>query len=82
MTAPQGPIPSQPQKAGRSLSAGQIGAGIALVVGLIFVFENTKQVPIRFLVPVITAPLWLALLMTFLLGGATGFLFSRHRAKK
>lgn len=83
MTVPDSSYQSQPpQKQGRSISAGQIGAVIALVVGLVFVFENTRKVPIRFLVPEVTAPLWLALLITFLLGGVGGYLVSRHYRRK
>lgn len=82
MSSPQGQYPSAPKKQGRSLSGGQIGAGIAVIVGLVFVFENTKQVPIRFLFPVVTAPLWLALLITFLLGGAAGYFMARQRNRK
>lgn len=82
MAIPEGQYPSHPPKQGRRVTAGQIGAGIALVIGLVFVFENTRKVPIRFLVPEVSSPLWLALLITFLLGGVTGFLVSRQRSRK
>lgn len=82
MTVPESSYQSQPPKQGRSISAGQIGAGIALIVGLIFVFENTRKVKVRFLVPEVSSPLWFALLITFVLGGLTGYFLSRHRSRK
>lgn len=83
MTVPDSSYQSQPpQKQGRSISAAQIGAGIALIIGLIFIFENTRSVRVRFLVPEVSSPLWLALLITFLLGAVTGYFVSRHRARK
>jgi uncharacterized integral membrane protein len=82
MTVPEGQYSSEPPKQGRQISAGQIGAGLVVIVGLVFVFENTRKVPIRFLVPEIESPLWLALLITFLLGGLAGYFVSRRRARK
>ena len=82
MTIPESQYQAEPQKPRRTISAGQIGAAVALIVGLVFVFENTRKVPIRFLVPEVTSPLWLALLITFVLGGLTGYLVSRHRARR
>jgi uncharacterized integral membrane protein len=82
MTMPEGQYRPDAPKPGRKLSAGAIGAAIALVVGLVFVFENTRRVPIRFFVPEVTSPLWFALLITFVLGGVTGYLVARHRSRK
>ena len=82
MTVPDSSYSTPPPKQRWRPSAGQIGAVIALIVGLVFVFQNNRKVPIRFIVPEVTAPLWLALLITFVLGGLIGFLFARHRARK
>lgn len=54
-----------------------------LVVGilaLVFIFQNTREVEIRLLVPEVTMPLWLALLAVGLIGVLCGaFLFGRRR---
>jgi uncharacterized integral membrane protein len=81
MTVPESQHPVQPRRRPQ-VSAGQIGAALLLVVGLVFVFENTRTVPIRFLVPEVESPLWLALLITFLLGVIVGYLLSRHRSRR
>jgi uncharacterized integral membrane protein len=60
-------------------------AGVAaLVIGLltlVFIFENTRQVRIRVLIPEVTMPLYLALLVTWLLGGLCGGYLFRRRVK-
>lgn len=51
------------------------GRTVVLVLGalaLVFVFENTRDVRIRLLVPEVTMPLWLALLATFVVGWLCG----------
>lgn len=80
MTVPQSP--SQPPREGRRIGPAPIGAAIALILGLIFVFENTRKVPIRFLVPEVRSPLWLALLLTFVLGALAGYLLARLRSRR
>lgn len=82
MTVPESQYSSEAPKPGRQVSAGQIGAGLAVVIGLVFIFENTRKVPIRFLVPEVRSPLWLALLITFLLGAVAGYFVSRRRAHR
>jgi uncharacterized integral membrane protein len=51
------------------------GRIVVLVLGLlalVFVFENTKDVRIRLLIPEVTMPLWLALLITLVVGWLCG----------
>jgi uncharacterized integral membrane protein len=69
-------------KAGRGVSPRLIGAAVLLVLALIFVFENTRKVKVRFLVPEVKAPLWLALVITLVLGMLVGFFLARHRSNK
>ncbi len=58
-------------------------AGAVLVVLLIvFVFENTRQTKIRFILPEVTAPLWVALLGAALVGALAGALLTRHRGDR
>jgi len=55
-------------------------AGAVLVVLLVvFTFENRKQTDIRFIIPVVSAPLWVALLGAAVIGAVAGALLSRHR---
>jgi uncharacterized integral membrane protein len=49
----------------------------AVVLGLVFIAENTKKTDIRFIVPKVQSPLWLALLVTFVVGAAAGWFFAR-----
>jgi uncharacterized integral membrane protein len=58
--------------------------GIAVLVLaallLIFVFENTRHTRIRLLIPLVTMPLWLALLGSGVIGALCGALaMSRRR---
>jgi uncharacterized integral membrane protein len=51
------------------------GRTVVLVLGvlaLVFIFENTRDVRIRLLIPEVTMPLWLALLITFVIGWLCG----------
>ena len=55
-------------------------AGAVLVVLLVvFVFENRSQTEIRFIIPEVTAPLWVALLGSALVGAVAGALLTRER---
>ncbi|MER6673293.1 LapA family protein [Streptomyces sp. NPDC000983] len=49
------------------------------VLTLIFIFENTADVEIRLLIPVVTVPLWAALLVCTLIGALCGAYFMRRR---
>ncbi|MFG1811819.1 DUF1049 domain-containing protein [Streptomyces sp. NPDC049040] len=51
------------------------GRIVVLVLGLlalVFVFENTRDVRIRLIGPEVTMPLWLALLITLVIGWLCG----------
>jgi len=48
----------------------------------IFVVENTRDVKIRFIIPAVTAPLWVALLVTVVIGIVAGWLIRGRRTKK
>ena len=55
-------------------------AGAVLLAALVvFCAENTSRTRIRFLIPRLTTPLWIALLAATLVGAAAGFLLGRHR---
>jgi uncharacterized integral membrane protein len=56
-----------------------VAAAVLLVLLLIFVFENTAETEIRFIVPKIETPLWVALSITMVIGLVVGFLLARSR---
>lgn len=59
----------------------QILLAVLTAVGLVFVFENRVLTSIRLLVPIITMPLWLALLICLVLGLVIGLGVSWRRPR-
>ncbi|MFJ8660745.1 DUF1049 domain-containing protein [Streptomyces sp. NPDC093795] len=64
-----------------ALTPGRIAMIALAVITLVFIFQNTRQVKIRLLIPEVTTPLYLALLATALIGLACGFYFAARRRK-
>ncbi|MBB5937399.1 DUF1049 domain-containing protein [Streptomyces zagrosensis] len=58
---------------------GRIALLIVAILGLVFIFENTRQVKIRLLIPEVTMPLWLALAAVTVIGGLCGAYLFRRR---
>ncbi|MFE7118924.1 DUF1049 domain-containing protein [Streptomyces sp. NPDC057654] len=54
---------------------------VIAVLALVFVFENTRQVKIRLLLPEVTVPLWIALAVMLVIGWLVGryVTFGRRR---
>ncbi|QOV34375.1 LapA family protein [Streptomyces ferrugineus] len=52
---------------------------VLAVLALVFIFENTGETEIRLLVPLVTMPLWLALLAMGLIGAVFGAYFMGRR---
>ncbi|GHG87382.1 DUF1049 domain-containing protein [Streptomyces lanatus] len=52
---------------------------VLAVLALIFIFENTRETEIRLLVPLVTMPLWLALLAMGVIGALFGAYFMGRR---
>ncbi len=50
-----------------------------LVLAAVLIVENRHSTTIRFLIPEVTAPLWLALFIAGMLGIAIGILLTRKR---
>lgn len=71
--------------AGRSLREWLTpGRVVVLVLGalaLVFIFENRQDVRIRLVGPEVTMPLWLALLITFVVGWLCGRFLRRSRRR-
>jgi uncharacterized integral membrane protein len=86
MTYPPGPpepppLEPTPGKAKRSVSAGQVIGAILLILVVVFIFENTRKVRVRLIIPEVHAPLFVALLIAAVLGalGAALVQYRRHR---
>jgi uncharacterized integral membrane protein len=54
------------------MTPGRVAVLVLTVLVLIFIFENTRKVRIRLLIPEVTMPLWGALLITFVVGMIVG----------
>ncbi|RII12411.1 hypothetical protein DSC45_26460 [Streptomyces sp. YIM 130001] len=57
----------------------RIGMAVLAVLGLVFIFENTRHTKIRLIIPEVTMPLWSALLITAVIGALCGAYFMRRR---
>lgn len=68
-------------RAGGVLTPGRIAIGVVAILLLVFIFENTKEVRIRLLIPEVTMPLYVALLATTLLGAICGYYAAARRRK-
>lgn len=83
MTVPsEPPVPREPGKGRRGkLKPKHIGAAIVLVLIVIFMLENLRKVPIRFIGPEVRAPLFLALLVSAILGALATLAIQRLRRR-
>ena len=73
-------MPESQESSDRSGVSPRLIAAVAIVALLVvFIIQNTRKTRIRFLIPNIDAPLWVALFVSMLLGGAVGALIARNR---
>jgi len=70
---------STPPQRRFSLTAKQLAGVVLVAVSVVFAVENTRRTKIRFIVPDVTVPLWLALIVPLVLGFAGGALFVHRR---
>ncbi|MCI0384401.1 DUF1049 domain-containing protein [Streptomyces sp. CNQ085] len=61
------------------LTPGKVLVLLLLAATLVFVFQNTGQTEIRLLVPIVTMPLWVALLIPGVIGLLSGMYLVRRR---
>ncbi|EKX66405.1 hypothetical protein STRIP9103_08234 [Streptomyces ipomoeae 91-03] len=61
------------------LTPGRVTFGVLALLGLVFIFENTRHTEIRLLIPEVTMPLWMALLGTGVIGALCGVYFTKRR---
>ncbi|GAA2941622.1 LapA family protein [Streptomyces enissocaesilis] len=64
-----------------ALTPNRITAAVLAALAIVLIAENTRDIEIRLLVPVVTMPLYLALLLMFVIGGLCGALLLRSRGK-
>ncbi|WP_128434234.1 DUF1049 domain-containing protein [Streptomyces cyaneus] len=62
-----------------ALTPARVAVLVLVALALIFIFENTRKTEIRLLIPLVTMPLWLALLATGVVGALFGAFFMRRR---
>ncbi|MFI0719249.1 DUF1049 domain-containing protein [Streptomyces sp. NPDC021224] len=64
------------------LTPGRIVVLVLGVLALVFIFENTRDVRIRLLIPEVTMPLWLALLIPYVIGWLCGRFLRGSRRRR
>ncbi len=58
----------------------QVVGLVILILAVVFILQNRRQTVVRFIVPEVAAPLWLALLISAVLGFVVGaLLVARNR---
>lgn len=63
--------------------SGRLIASVILIAAIaVFVFENTDRTEIRFLIPRVRAPLFVALFVAALVGAAAGALMARRKDRQ
>ena len=72
----------RPPEGERRIGADTIAAIILVVLGLVFVFENTRKTKIRFLVPEVRVQVWVALVASLAIGVVIGWLLERRRHRR
>jgi uncharacterized integral membrane protein len=63
------------------VTARQVAGLVLVVVAVVFVLENRHSTRIRFLIPEVTTPLWVALLVSLLIGAVAGVLLGRRQSR-
>lgn len=63
------------------VSTGQWLALVFVVLALIFVLSNRRRVDIEFLLVTVTSPMWLILLIMFVIGLLSGALLMRKKGR-
>ncbi len=74
--------PTESTQTRRSVSWRLIAGAVLLLLVLVFLFENTQSVAIRFVGPKVHAPLIVALLVAAILGSLGTLLVQQRRARK
>ena len=76
------PVPHEPNKGLRAkIKPKHIGVAVVVILLVIFMLENLRRVPIRFIGPQVHAPLFLALLVSAALGALLVLVVQRVRKR-
>ncbi|MGW4031477.1 LapA family protein [Streptomyces sp. NPDC004838] len=54
---------------------------VLVVLAIVFMAENTQKIEIRLIIPLVTMPLYLALLLMFIIGTLCGGLFFHRKSR-
>ncbi|MEU1983176.1 LapA family protein [Nocardia sp. NPDC019395] len=60
------------------ISVNQWLAAVLIVLAVVFIAQNRDRVDINFLLVTVTSPMWLVLLIIFLVGAVAGLLIKRR----
>ncbi|MEE4540623.1 lipopolysaccharide assembly protein LapA domain-containing protein [Streptomyces sp. V4-01] len=87
MSGQQAPGPTAPSRGAGwrdRLTTTRVLVLVLVVLAVVLIAENTQHVKIRLIVPVVTMPLYAALLIMFVLGLLSGalLLYGRRRRKR
>ena len=66
----------------RSVSVGQILGAVLFVIVVVFILENTRSVKVRLLVPEVTTPLAVPIVIAAVLGAVIAWLLRLRRAHR
>jgi uncharacterized integral membrane protein len=69
----------RPPEDERRINADTVVAIILVVLGIIFVVENTRKTKIRFIGPEVRVQVWVALVISLAVGVLIGWLLERRR---
>ena len=69
----------RPPEGERRISADTVAAIVFVILGFVFVVENTRKTKIRFIVPEVRVQVWVALAVALVVGVIIGWLLGRRR---
>ncbi|MEV1019392.1 LapA family protein [Streptomyces sp. NPDC050264] len=79
--SPKDTASSEKSGGSSAFTPARIAVLVLAVLVVVFIFENTRQVKIRLLIPEVTMPLWMALAAVAVIGAICGGYFVRRRRK-
>jgi hypothetical protein len=71
--------PKPPRKGPPAITPKRVAGLVIVALAIVFVVQNTRRTRVRFIVPIVTTWVWLALVVALILGFALGALVFRRR---
>jgi uncharacterized integral membrane protein len=71
--------PAPQRKGPPVITPKRVGGLVIVALAVVFVVQNTRRTRVRFIVPIVTTWVWLALVVALILGFALGALVFRRR---